>query len=207
MQVVKNYSLVSMVGVLALAGCVTAPSGPNVMALPGSGKSFDQFQNDDQSCRAFAQQQVGPYAGDAAANRANNTAIGATLIGTAAGALLGAAGGRAGEGAAVGAGVGLLAGSSIANDGAHHDAGQIQRAYNASYTQCMYGKGNQVPVPGGSYSSGGNNGGPPPDYAPSRPGYGAPPDYAPSRQPGYGAPPDYVPPRPGYGPPPGYAPN
>ena len=39
---------------LALAGCVTLPSGPSVMALPGDGVSFDEFVADDDLCRSWA---------------------------------------------------------------------------------------------------------------------------------------------------------
>src|SRR5919199_1746868 len=48
-------------GALALfAGCATPPpSGPSVMVLPGSGKSFDQFRFDDNECRQFATAQIG----------------------------------------------------------------------------------------------------------------------------------------------------
>ena len=36
------------------------PAGPSMMASasPGSGKNFDQFRNDDYSCRQFAHEQV-----------------------------------------------------------------------------------------------------------------------------------------------------
>ena len=37
---VKGFS-VSILLALTLTGCVTLPSGPSVMSLPGSGKSFD----------------------------------------------------------------------------------------------------------------------------------------------------------------------
>jgi hypothetical protein len=45
---------------LALAGCASAPpSGPGVLVLPGSGKSFDAFRADDTECRNFASSQIG----------------------------------------------------------------------------------------------------------------------------------------------------
>lgn len=46
------------VGVL-ISGCTTMPSGPNVMALPGIGLSFEQFQSDDVTCKHYASSQVG----------------------------------------------------------------------------------------------------------------------------------------------------
>jgi hypothetical protein len=35
---------------LALAACVTAPTQPGVLALPGTGKTFEQFQGDEAVC-------------------------------------------------------------------------------------------------------------------------------------------------------------
>ncbi|MDH6147676.1 hypothetical protein OKW46_001601 [Paraburkholderia sp. WSM4179] len=42
---------VSLAGIIALAGCAGVPTGPTVTALPGSGKSFDQFRADDATCQ------------------------------------------------------------------------------------------------------------------------------------------------------------
>lgn len=44
---------------LLLSACVSVPSGPSVMTLPGSGKSFDEFRSDDYQCRQFAYEQLG----------------------------------------------------------------------------------------------------------------------------------------------------
>lgn len=40
-----------------LTACASMPSGPSTMALPGSGKSFDNFRIDDNQCRQFAYEQ------------------------------------------------------------------------------------------------------------------------------------------------------
>lgn len=40
------------------AGCATAPAGPSVNVLPGTGKPFDQFQADVSVCRDWAARQV-----------------------------------------------------------------------------------------------------------------------------------------------------
>ncbi len=45
--------------VLAITGCASLPTGPNVMALPGTGVSFDHFRNDDAQCEQYAYSQVG----------------------------------------------------------------------------------------------------------------------------------------------------
>lgn len=41
-----------------LTACTSIPTGPSIMALPGSTKSFDLFRNDDNQCRQFADQQI-----------------------------------------------------------------------------------------------------------------------------------------------------
>ena len=50
-----------------LSACVTVPTGPSVMVLPGTNKSFDQFQADGYACSQYAQQMTG-NAGQAAAD-------------------------------------------------------------------------------------------------------------------------------------------
>ena len=142
-----GFKLASLAAVLALTGCVTAPAGPRVMALPGSAKSFDQFQADDVSCREYAQYTLGPSDPAKAANdaAAANAAWGAAL-GAAAGAIIGAATHQAGPGAAIGAGTGLLFGSAAGSNAAGATYYGAQRQYDAAYLQCMYAKGNQVPA-------------------------------------------------------------
>ena len=50
----------SSLGALLLAACATPPpSGPGILVLPGSGKTFDQFRFDDAECRSYAQSTVG----------------------------------------------------------------------------------------------------------------------------------------------------
>lgn len=130
-------------GVLLLAGCATAPSGPSVMALPGSSKSFSVFQADDANCRQYAQYQVGGTADQAAVDAGVRSAIVGTVIGAAAGAALGGH-----HGAGVGAGTGLLVGSMAGAGAAQRSAYGTQRQFDNAYVQCMYAKGHQVPVPG-----------------------------------------------------------
>ncbi len=100
---------------LALNACVVAPpAGPSLMALPGQGKTFEAFQQDDVVCRQYAWQQTGGASpGAAASQSAVGSAVVGTALGAAAGAAIGAASGAAGAGAAIGAGAGLLAGSAI----------------------------------------------------------------------------------------------
>jgi hypothetical protein len=142
-------ALAALGTVVSLAGCVRIPTGPNVMALPGSRKSFEQFQYDDGECRRWARYQVDPEARRAGSTSVASAAVG-TAVGAATGAAIGAAAGDPGTGAAVGAGVGLLGGSAVGAGEAEHDSYTLQRRYDAAYLQCMYAKGNQVPVPRGA---------------------------------------------------------
>ncbi|HEY3299426.1 MAG TPA: hypothetical protein VGJ90_01515 [Methylophilaceae bacterium] len=174
----KHQKITSvLIAALLLDACATVPNGPRTMALPGNGKSFDQFQIDDHSCRQFAQDQIGGTTANQASNDSfAKTAILGTVVGTAIGAAVG--GGRgAGVGAATGLAMGSVAGASEANISGYN----TQTRYDNAYTQCMYAKGHQVAVSGAVRAQ-----------APARPSYYAPPN----------VPPDYIPPPP----PPNYRP-
>jgi outer membrane lipoprotein SlyB len=145
----KPIALCLLVSVLASA-CASVPSGPSVMVLPGTGKDFGQFQADDSHCREFATQQIGTSVNETGAkNTATGAAIG-TLVGAALGAAIGAAAGSPATGAAVGAGAGLFGGTAVGAGNAQNAQYSVQKRYDASYMQCMYAKGNQVPVARGS---------------------------------------------------------
>ena len=91
-----------LVALLTLAACTTIPTGPSVMVLPGTGKSFDQFRADDADCRQYAQGQIG---GLTANQTAVESGMASAAVGTAVGAVAGAAlGGRQGAGVGVGSG-------------------------------------------------------------------------------------------------------
>jgi hypothetical protein len=170
----KLLRLSPLAALLLLGACTTIPTGPSVMALPGTGKSFDQFRVDDAVCRQYALNQIGgASANDAAvAKGVTSAAIGAGI-----GALAGAAmGGHQSAGA--GAGMGLLAGSAIGASSGQASGYDAQRRYDNAYIQCMYAKGDRVPVSGQMSS------GPAPSYSPP-PAANTPP-----------------PPPPGYAPPP-----
>lgn len=47
-----------------LTACASMPTGPSMMALPGSGKNFDKFRNDDNQCRQFAYERVNETSAD-----------------------------------------------------------------------------------------------------------------------------------------------
>jgi hypothetical protein len=152
-----------------LCGCVTAPMGPTVPAMPGPNKASAQFEQDDATCQDFASNRV---AGGAEA--ANNRAVGETLLGTALGAGLGAAAGG-GRGAGIGAAAGAIVGSAVGSNTSAHAQYGLQQRYDIAYAQCMTSKGDKVAW-----------GPPPPRY-----GYGYPP-------PPGAYPPPPGPPPPGY---------
>jgi len=174
----KIFSTVIVSSVLVLLGaCASVPTGPSLMALPGTGKDYSDFRRDELQCRQYASQQVGGLADDPGVRSA--------VVGTAVGAVAGAAiGGH--QGAGVGAGVGLLFGSVVGAEANRSSSYGSQRQYDQTYIQCMYAKGHRVPVsaefarsltrstvepvPNGNYPP------PPPPYAPPA---SPPPDYFP----------------------------
>ncbi len=127
-----------------LAACVSLPTGPSIMVLPGSSKSFEQFRLDDYDCRRYAYQQVG---GTTPRDASISSGVESAAVGTGLGAAAGAAFGG-GEGAAIGAGAGLLAGSLAGSSASRTSGYESQYRYDVSYIQCMYAKGHRVPVSG-----------------------------------------------------------
>jgi hypothetical protein len=162
--------------VVLLAGCATPPpSGPGVLVLPGSGKSFDQFRLDDQECRQYAHSQTGLTPEKASTDAGVKSAVVGTAVGAVAGAALGGH-----SGAGVGAGVGLAAGTLAGTDAAHASGRTVQQRYDFAYQQCMYAKGHKIPMAREQVRSSPSRQtgyAPPPPPPPGRPPAGAPPDY------------------------------
>ncbi|TAK60266.1 hypothetical protein [Methylobacter sp.] len=50
--------LTVLIFVFLLDACSTMPSGPGVLALPGTDKNFNVFHNDDLACRQFVHTQI-----------------------------------------------------------------------------------------------------------------------------------------------------
>ena len=154
-----------------LAGCASAPTGPRVQVMPAPNKPFPVFQQEDASCRQFAQQQSA-----GAVESANNAQFGSAAIGTVLGAGLGAAIGG-GRGAAIGAGAGAVAGTGYGTNAAAHGTYTAQQLYDNAYSQCMYSYGNPVPgvypqappPPPGAYPPGAYPPPPPPGPPPPPP--------------------------------------
>jgi hypothetical protein len=164
----KKLIGLAVLPIFALSACAVAtPTGPTVVAMPGPGKTFPQFQQDDDTCRNYAANRNAD-SGQAAANATNNataTAVAGTLIGAAAGAALGSLSGNVGAGAGIGAGAGLLGGAAVAGGNSQDAADSLQGRYDVSYAQCMVGNGNTIQGP------------PPPPVVYAPPAYGPPPGY------------------------------
>ena len=135
---------------LLVTACASLPTGPSVMVLPGDRKSFEQFQSEDAVCRQWAAQQTGTTTKQASTGSAVSGAAIGTALGAAAGVAIGAAAGSPATGAAVGAGAGLLGGSAVGASGAERAGTAVQHRYDMTYMQCMYAKGNQIPMARGS---------------------------------------------------------
>jgi hypothetical protein len=153
---------------MLLGACATTPTGPSVMALPGTGKSFEQFRVDDADCRQFALSQAGTTAGQAGSDSGVRSAAVGTALGAVAGAVIGGH-----RGAGIGAGSGLLIGSAAGAEEAHGSSYTVQRRYDNGYVQCMYAKGQKVPV-SGAYMQGRQDA-PATDRPPPPPGNPPPP--------------------------------
>ncbi len=141
----SRLSVLAMLLLLMVGGCATMPTGPSVMVLPPPGKSFEQFQADDASCRQWAAQQSGASPQEVANQNTATGAVAGTAIGAGLGAAIGAAAGNAGAGAAIGAATGLLAGTASGANAGQAYGWRAQRQYDMAYVQCMYAKGNEVP--------------------------------------------------------------
>ncbi|PWB42796.1 MAG: hypothetical protein C3F19_03720 [Rhodocyclales bacterium] len=167
MRLPRRFLLIALP--LGLAACVSLPSGPSVMVLPGTGMSFEQFRQDEYQCRQYAAEQIGQTpegASDASGLRS-------AAVGTAVGAVAGAAiGGR--RGAGVGAGTGLVVGSVAGANTAQVSGYEAQKRYDNAFIQCMYSKGHRVPVSGHYVPE--RQSAPP---APAAPQYPPPPPSAP----------------------------
>lgn len=115
---------------------------PGVVVAPAPEKPFEQFQHEDATCRNWAQARSG-----GGANLEENMAIGAiagTAVGAGLGAAIGSASGNAGAGAAIGAAGGLITGLAAGAGAAQSEDIRLQRAYDASYLQCMASYGHQL---------------------------------------------------------------
>jgi uncharacterized protein YcfJ len=136
---IGRISSIAFASILLLDACATTPMGPTVQVMPGATIPFPIFQQDQDTCKQYAQSQV---AGQA--DSANKNAVGAAVLGTVLGAALGGAVGQ-GHGAGVGSAAGAIVGTGVGTSASQNAQLSIQDQYNNAYVQCMYSKGNQVP--------------------------------------------------------------
>jgi outer membrane lipoprotein SlyB len=137
-------AVVLVAAAVSLGGCMTVPTGPSVLVLPGPGKTFDQFQADNAVCRQFARMQTG---GATASQTANESTLKSAGVGALLGGALGAALGE-GRGAAIGAASGAALGTAVGSSNGTVRGLSVQQRYDYAYEQCMYAKGNRIPVAG-----------------------------------------------------------
>ena len=168
---------------MLMAGCATLPPGPSVMVLPGNGKPFPEFRQDDESCRQWAAQQTGASASFAANQTMASGAVIGSAIGAALGAAIGAASGVAGTGAAIGAASGLFMGTMGGANAGLWTGEAVQRRYDNSYLQCMYASGNQIPFASPPAAMSSAPPPPPPPMPPAPAGNPPPPPLGPPRPP------------------------
>jgi hypothetical protein len=163
--IAARSDLLALVAVLPFLACVTLPNGPDIAVMPGTGKTFEHFRQDDTICRHFGAQSIAGATPDEAASRsAVKSALTGAIVGAAAGVAIGG-----GKGAAIGAGSGLLLGSAVGSSASVYASGIMQQRYDVAYMQCMYTKGNRVPTSGSLVAA------PPPAiYPPPPPGYPLP---------------------------------
>ena len=144
-RVINRSAGFLLVAVVPLLGaCVTVPGGPSVMVLPGSGKPFEVFQADDDSCRQWASHRSGRVPNEPVTGGVHRCDYrdpawrGARRRHRRRSRQSGPGRGRRCRerfffGTATGASADAQTGMSM------------QQRYDTAYTQCMYAKGNQIP--------------------------------------------------------------
>ena len=136
----KSSAFVALAGVMVLSACAQTPMGSTVQVMPGPNTSLASFQNDQATCRQFAEQSV---AGQA--QNANLRGVATGAVTTALGAGVGAAIGG-GRGAGIGAASGALGGGALGAVSSNNAQAGIQLQYDNAFAQCMLAQGNVVPA-------------------------------------------------------------
>src|ERR1700757_5343739 len=128
----KSYASIALAGVMALSACAQTPMGSTVPVMPGPNTSLTSFQNDQATCRQFAQQAVAEQA-----QGANLRGLGTAALTTALGAGLGGAIGG-GRGAGVGAASGALGGAGLGAARSSNTQRSIQAQFDNAFPACMF---------------------------------------------------------------------
>jgi hypothetical protein len=118
-------------------GQAAAPTHRSGHAGPNT--SLASFQNDQATCRQFAQQAVADQA-----QGVNLRGLGTATLTTALGAGLGGAIGG-GRGAGIGAASGALGGAGLAAAGSSNAQASMQAQFDNTFAACMFSLGNAVP--------------------------------------------------------------
>ena len=127
----KSYAFIALAGVMMLGACAQTPMGSTVPVMPGPNTSLASFQNDQATCRQFAQQAVADQV-----QGANLRGLGTAALTTALGAGLGGAIGG-GRGAGIGAAGGALGGAGLAAAGTSNTQASIQAQFDNAFAACM----------------------------------------------------------------------
>ena len=135
----KSYAFTALASVMVLSACAQTPMGSTVPVMPGPNTSLVSFQNDQATCRQFAQQAVADQV-----QGAKLRGLGTAALTTALGAGLGGAIGG-GRGAGIGAASGALGGAGLAAAGTSNTQALIQAQFDNAFAACMFSLGNTVP--------------------------------------------------------------
>ena len=117
-----------LITLIMLTACVSTPTAPSVITLPGKGISFEQFRVDDYNCRMFAFQQLEGKAPQLV-QHSSGTANGAAATG---------------QGSVADTAQGGMPQPVPATTAMHRS----QRQFDIHYIQCMYARGHRVPMLG-----------------------------------------------------------
>ncbi|HUJ16804.1 MAG TPA: glycine zipper family protein [Nitrospirota bacterium] len=164
MNMKVRYRHILILLLVVATGCATVPAGPSVAATPGPGKPFDLFQQEEVTCRQYAQQQIGASPQDTI----NKSTAAGAAIGGAVGAGLGALS-YSGSFLVFSAITGALIGAAAGSSQGQYYGYQAQRRYDIAYQQCMYANGNMVPAVRRYYRGTPPPPPPSPDLSPSAP--------------------------------------
>jgi len=117
---------------LLLAGCAQTPLGPTVQVMPGPGKTFETFQNDQALCKGLRRRSgEGPgRRGEPAGSGCRGLDHG---VGRRARAAAGSFSGMAGQGAGLGAASGALVGAGIGAQNSSMEQMGIQQQYDNAF--------------------------------------------------------------------------
>jgi hypothetical protein len=137
--IMRAYTFIALAGVMVVSACAQTPMGSTVPVMPGPNTSLATFQNDQATCRQFAQQAVADQV-----QGANLRGLGTAALTTALGAGLGGAIGG-GRGAGIGAASGALGGAGLGAAGSSNTQRSIQAQFDNAFAACMFSLGNTVP--------------------------------------------------------------